>query len=525
MVKQIIVVANADVRKDIHFPNLCYIRQEYITFDDFFSTSSREGIFIIDMRDMDDPLFSLPAQDNIYIAFDDVISLTKYRQLMHLGFREAFEMHEMSLLHQYIETIVHDSFQQLNKPSIRLDEQHIAYMKFSLAYDLIYGNIKNIKSIWDRYSLTGSMQLPNIVLLVHIDDFAKMVERKSEQWEYTIRKHIMDTIDQFFTAQKLETITVTTGADKIAILYSANVQAYEYEYFVEMKELATKLRQYVFDQTQYSLTIGISNYYSDVRNLHMAYEEAFLAQEQKFYEGKQSIVHISEIQQTYSTSKLIFDLDVSILCNKLIIGDIEGIQDEYSILEKKLFTKSTIQPNLFKIVISNIVVTLCRATMEGGVDSLEIIKLYNEIEKELPKLENIAEIQQWMRQIIHFLIQALSKAHSSKTSGSINRAIQFIEKNYCHGITLEEVAETVQLTPNYFSNAFKKVTKHSFIEYITNLRIQRAKELLLKLNLSISDVSNQIGYYDSRYFSRVFKNIVGKTPSQYRNMMLKNEKV
>jgi two-component system, response regulator YesN len=74
----------------------------------------------------------------------------------------------------------------------------------------------------------------------------------------------------------------------------------------------------------------------------------------------------------------------------------------------------------------------------------------------------------------------------------------------------------VCITPSYFSNLFKKEKGVSYVEYLTGVRIEKAKKLLCEKDLKIHEVSNMVGYEDSNYFSRVFKKIVGISPVEYK---------
>lgn len=99
----------------------------------------------------------------------------------------------------------------------------------------------------------------------------------------------------------------------------------------------------------------------------------------------------------------------------------------------------------------------------------------------------------------------------------IEMAVDYIEKNYASYISLESVAEQVFLNPVYLSYLFKKVTGVKFTEYLNDYRMKKAVELLENSSLKIGEISTNIGYKDSRYFSEVFKKKMGMTPNEYRN--------
>jgi two-component system, response regulator YesN len=96
------------------------------------------------------------------------------------------------------------------------------------------------------------------------------------------------------------------------------------------------------------------------------------------------------------------------------------------------------------------------------------------------------------------------------------KAKEYIDEHFAEAITLEEAAEHVGLSPYYFSKLFKDRFGITFIDYITEIRIKRAKELMENPDVSVKEVCYTVGYKDPNYFSRVFKKYTGLTPSEYR---------
>jgi len=83
-------------------------------------------------------------------------------------------------------------------------------------------------------------------------------------------------------------------------------------------------------------------------------------------------------------------------------------------------------------------------------------------------------------------------------------------------LSLNEISALINLSPSHFSTVFSQETDQTFRDYLTAIRIQKAKELLRTTNLKSSDVSCQVGYNDPHYFSFVFKKNTGFSPSEFR---------
>ncbi|OME79087.1 hypothetical protein BK120_22580 [Paenibacillus sp. FSL A5-0031] len=98
----------------------------------------------------------------------------------------------------------------------------------------------------------------------------------------------------------------------------------------------------------------------------------------------------------------------------------------------------------------------------------------------------------------------------------IKRSIAYIHDHLDKELTLQQVAKHVHLNPNHFSEVFKRETGHTYIEFVTRMRVERAKRLLDESPIKVSEVASRVGYTDMKYFSQLFKRFTGFTPSEYR---------
>lgn len=102
-----------------------------------------------------------------------------------------------------------------------------------------------------------------------------------------------------------------------------------------------------------------------------------------------------------------------------------------------------------------------------------------------------------------------------KSYKNIIKAEKFIRANYQRDITLQDMAREANLSETYFGNIFKKITGKSPIDSLTSTRINHAKRLLIETDHNISEISSLVGYEDSHYFSYIFKQKEGITPSEF----------
>ena len=115
------------------------------------------------------------------------------------------------------------------------------------------------------------------------------------------------------------------------------------------------------------------------------------------------------------------------------------------------------------------------------------------------------------------LIGVQSSDSSFPHSRRINRIVQFVEKNYNRKISLEDVGEQVGMSASSVSRFFKKRTRHNFWDYLNGFRIDRAAQMMIETEHTISEISYACGFNNISNFNRVFRERIGTTPSDYRN--------
>jgi AraC-like DNA-binding protein len=103
----------------------------------------------------------------------------------------------------------------------------------------------------------------------------------------------------------------------------------------------------------------------------------------------------------------------------------------------------------------------------------------------------------------------------------ITKAKQFIQENYTEDLSLGQVAAAVHTSIFYFCKLFRKVTGTTFTEFVSRTRVERAKNLLLNPNLRVSEIAYEVGFQSLTHFNRVFKTLIGESPTEYRTRLPK----
>lgn len=140
--------------------------------------------------------------------------------------------------------------------------------------------------------------------------------------------------------------------------------------------------------------------------------------------------------------------------------------------------------------------------------------------QKLPKPEvnlPVEKIREYLVSVLRAALQLRDLKSQQESSDIIDSAIRYIERNYTdENISLNAAAQALGISANYLSACFSQKMEVSFVEYVTQKRMTRAKQLLLRTGLRSSEIANEVGYRDPRYFSFVFRKTQGCTPRAFR---------
>ncbi len=133
-------------------------------------------------------------------------------------------------------------------------------------------------------------------------------------------------------------------------------------------------------------------------------------------------------------------------------------------------------------------------------------------------LQKFEDIKELVKEGLACLAEYTAGQRKKSAEVSVSRAIDFIEKNYRKDISLEDVSNEVFLNAVYFSRLFKQQTGENFTDYLTRVRMEKAKQLVRQGKYKTYEISDMVGYSSSKYFSRVFKLYTGHAPKDYMRL-------
>lgn len=278
---------------------------------------------------------------------------------------------------------------------------------------------------------------------------------------------------------------------------------------MEVERIYLRMRSVLEKKMGIYLTIGVSRCRSQLEGKETS--EARQALKQRIIYGKANIYFYEDIrilgEQEFPVSQL------HLLEQYIEHNEIFKVKN----LVQEIFSEELVKKYgsaYLRIMWIRILNLLLHHYERRGRNAAEIEKMLRNYNL-LDRIQSLQEIRQKIIEMVMECVSTESVADANARS-KIQMAIGYIQEHFAENLTVNVLAEHYGMSPNYFSSMFKKEMSRSAVNYITELRINQARELLYHSELSVVDISKKVGYEDSQYFFRVFKKYLGMTPLQYR---------
>jgi diguanylate cyclase (GGDEF)-like protein len=196
-----------------------------------------------------------------------------------------------------------------------------------------------------------------------------------------------------------------------------------------------------------------------------------------------------------------------------VIGDLSNGNMPTHQLDRSNYIRS-LKNNYIKVCVMG-----CYAAIEANAPYYKVLDLSDELIRQMEKLENVIDIFDLMKKTLLEFARAVEVSHIQTHSKPVRQVLDYIQAHYDEKLTLEMLAEQTGLSTFYLSTLIKKETGLMLMDNINAIRIEESKKLLLKKNISIIDIAQQVGFSYQNHFSTVFKKFTGFTPTEYVKSM------
>ncbi len=268
-----------------------------------------------------------------------------------------------------------------------------------------------------------------------------------------------------------------------------------------------------------NFTIGLSNIYGNFNDIFASINECESCINYKVIKGKNKIIKYKDVPKAELEAIRFIDGNFRKRFMKTIAdADSEEMAGEINELVTLLYRYSGKINGDVVLEIYQMLVKL----FYKGIQVFDVTD-FREFSQEnlIPQKQyfySIAGAFTYLSDIFQLLLKRCVEEKEDQSTRPIRNVQIYIEEHYREAVTLEEIAKHVGLNETYLSSIFKKQMGKSLIDFLTYIRIQHAKELLIDHCRSVNEIAEEVGFNDAKYFTKRFKKFTGVSPNEYRKL-------
>ncbi len=281
------------------------------------------------------------------------------------------------------------------------------------------------------------------------------------------------------------------------------------------QSLASHAKYSINKYLRLSVSIGIGRTCRDKQLLFKSYQEALSALDYRFLLGKNRIISIDDLEYGKTVEHFSYDEWEKKLLSAMRAGNRNQVK---SVLEEWMEDLRKTNPSIEKCYgsVYKLVVALMNHITESGFDEKEVLGGYPFIQ--ITAMKTLDDVTVWLYATCERILAFLNEKRNDVAKSQMILAEKFIQDNYNQDhLSLRHVCSHIFMSISYFSLLFKEHTGETFVEYLTRIRMEKAKELLVNTQLKTYEIASRVGFGDPQYFSVIFKRSTGMSPKEYRS--------
>jgi len=262
----------------------------------------------------------------------------------------------------------------------------------------------------------------------------------------------------------------------------------------------------------FSITIGTGTNVKTLSALAHSYSQALVSLRRLFYTGSNKIYyHSTNSKGKFNTDRNLFS-DFKYFLRK---DDKDGALNQVNKLTNSVRLAADKDIDHIKNIYFNLLLLIFEAARDRNLIDPAIENEKSYIWQEIDKIQSLPELSDYICSSISGLFSRFESTDG--INRKIYETIRYIRENYCNKeLSIQTIADNTYLSQTYLCSFFKKSTGKTLNEFITEVRIEKAKELLCDNRIKLYEITTSIGFTDSNYFSTLFKKYTGCSPSEYR---------
>lgn len=416
-------------------------------------------------------------------------------------------------LHKVISNVKNALVSEIEANKIKSQvEKSMPILQENFFRDLLYGRIYNKNQIYKQMEYL-SLKAFNAycVIIMKLNDYDTEQEIIYEQLHTLMEMLKKNVEDIIFKHYKGFVLFHDINCLSIILCFDVFDESEELNNIIS---LLNDCKAYINEGLNKCVTFGISDIGKDITLIHKLFSSAEYATKSKFYSKGNSLILAAEVKQV--NVPIPYDL-LEIRDEINSIFEIGEKKDVISFVEKYYNEDMSYSEIYVKSFCISIVNTIQTTMEENGINFEIVIGDEHTIWEKLLRFETIADIKQWIINIIEATRQFISSRNNNRHQKIIDNIRLIINEKYSTVNNINDIIGTLYISASNANLIFKRCTGKTIFEELIAKRMDVAKKLLADPYIKIYEVSNRVGYNSKNYFAFVFKEYFGMTPSEYRD--------
>ncbi len=353
-----------------------------------------------------------------------------------------------------------------------------------------------------------------VVCMLEIDKFERMREKFHDEKGELIRATILNVLNELLD-QSGRGEAVSDGDQRYLFIFSFSDMVSEAKMHEELSRILYQTQKVLMRFFNISVTVGVSTMRSEYASLRALYQESLDAVRRKFFYGAGQLLFRQQPPKQ-SEDKLVQNKLNEISGKRTSIDD-KGRTEMEAIVQSFIDSGQLRHESGVRKLFVRLLHELAAWVAADQRDTVDLVAVYGEEIRKCGTLDEIGTVFEkfWLE------LESL-RGTQKQLSKEIAQAVRFVQEHYRMNLSLQQLAERLELSPNYLSVLFKKELQVGFTDYVNRVRLEKAKELLLTTNLKSYEIAERTGFADDSYFSRTFMKHVGVRPNGFRRLWVRD---
>ncbi len=445
--------------------------------------------------------------------YDPIENITSKIGRNNIHYKNEFELIETQL--NQLSTKSEDLQNRLRK--------QLPHLRAGFLLQLVQGHLyayreKDLLERMKQFGWNGNNK-KYMILFIQMTGFTKLKHRFSEGDEGLVTFLAVNIAEELMHSFNLDGDVINFHNLSLGILFSFSEEENTDEIDELVFHFSEKLIKDINNICKLDTYVGISKMLDSLNQVHSYFEDTRAALNFRNLQERNQIIEVKRMDAILEYNQNFeypFDIEKEIV-NAIRLGKKE---EAISLVSQFLLqlSQNNVSEAMMKQGALKLLGSVYHIVLQSGLIE-DFVEKSGSLYESLYKLKDTDEISQWFQdKVVIPIIDELSQKQNQRLRIIVDKVTDILDHYYMNDeISLEYCADQVNIHHSILSKVFREFTGWNFIDYLTNIRVTKAKELLLETDTKIKDIAESIGYKHT-YFNRIFKKYEGITPSQFREI-------